>query len=304
MPQRERLGMERRPRDQRRRPPVDRITQHRVMNVGEVDAHLVGAAGFERDLEERVAAGEHESPEVGNGGFSADNNRHSLPVFLVAANRGVDLCRGVAHLTDDDRPVLTLHHSLLQLAGQSLVRYVVLGNHKQSRRVAIQAMNDARALGTADRRPVRAAAEKPMYERSRGMTGTGVNDKPGRFVYHREILVLVHNPQLHRLALQRTRSRRRNFPRQPVAAAQSASGTGGPVVDPDLALADQSLDPAAAEPTEKVSQVHVEAGRIGSDGVALSRTHTIRVRQDRTRLPTRRTATPTEMAESATLKIG
>ncbi len=136
------------------------------------------------------------------------------------------------------------------------------------------------------------------------MTGTGVHDEPGWFIDHRKVLVLVYNPQLHRLTLQGTGSRCGNFPGNLVAATQTASGTGSLAVDAYLAIGDQALDSAATQIVEKVGQVDVEARRIGGNGVAPAWAHTIRVRQDRTRLPTRRTATPTEMAESATLKIG
>ena len=49
------------------------------------------------------------------------------------------------HLAPDQRDVLLLDLPLGELAGQFLVRGVVLGDHHQPRRAAVEAMDDARA---------------------------------------------------------------------------------------------------------------------------------------------------------------
>src|SRR2546425_456793 len=60
VPQGEDLRMQRRPGDQRRATPVDRIAQDRMMDVGEVDADLVRPPRSELDVEQGVAASDAE----------------------------------------------------------------------------------------------------------------------------------------------------------------------------------------------------------------------------------------------------
>jgi hypothetical protein len=72
-----------------------------------------------------------------------------------------------------------------------------LGDHQQTRGVAVQAMDDPGPLLPAEQGPDRAALAEPVGERPIRVTRSGVDDQAGRLVDHREPLVLVHNHEIH-----------------------------------------------------------------------------------------------------------
>src|SRR5438876_562395 len=164
--EREGLRMQRRPSDQWRAAAIDRVAQNRMMDVSEMDPDLVGPARSELDLEQGVAAGDAEPPELGEGVAPTGDDRHPLPVLRIAPDRSLDACRGVRNLADDDRPVRARHDPMLQLAGQFAMRVVVARHHHQSRGVTVEPVDDTGPFRTADRRPAHAAAEQAVDERA------------------------------------------------------------------------------------------------------------------------------------------
>src|SRR5256884_3105517 len=136
------------------------------------------------------------------------------------------------------------------------------------------------------------------------MAGSGMDDEPGRFVDDDQIVVLVEHAKIHRLGPESGWRRCGQFPAEPVARAEPAPCAGRPVVEADVSLRDQSLDLAAALPREQARQILIESRRVDRDGVLFRRRQARRGRPLRQSVPTRSTATPTVIAESATLKIG
>ena len=143
-----------------------------------------------------------------------------------------------------------------------------------------------------------------MDERAGGMAGPGMHDQAGGLVDDGQIVVLVHDPQVHWLGFQPARRRRRELPAQAIARAQPAPGPGRAIIEADEALGDQALHPAAALPDEQPGQVLVESRGIGGDGVLYRLAQARRDRPPRQTVPRSRIATPTVIAESATLKMG
>ena len=84
-----------------------------MVDVGEMDTDLVGTARSERDLEQRIAAGDTEPPEFGERLAPARNHRHPLPVLRVSSDGRLDTRRGIGHLADDDRSIPAGHDSAL-----------------------------------------------------------------------------------------------------------------------------------------------------------------------------------------------
>src|SRR5260370_10402548 len=83
------------------------------------------------------------------------------------------------------------------------------------------------------------------------MARSGMHDEPGRFIDDDQVLVLVKHAQLHRLGLQAGWNGCRDLPTETIARPQPACRTGRPIVEADLALRGQPLDPAPALPGEK-----------------------------------------------------
>ena len=143
-----------------------------------------------------------------------------------------------------------------------------------------------------------------MDQRPGWVTRPGVHDQPGWFVDDDQVVVLVKDPQIHRLGLEPAGRRRRQLPAEMIASPEPASRPGGAVIEADVPLRDQPLDVAAAFTGEQAGQVLVESRGIGNDGVLRRLAQARRVRPPRQTVPSSRTATPTVIDESATLKMG
>src|SRR2546423_812334 len=136
------------------------------------------------------------------------------------------------------------------------------------------------------------------------MPRPGMHDEPGRFVDHDQVVVLVEHTEVHCFGLQPAGNGGRQLPLQTIARPKPGCRTRRPIVVADMPLRDQALDLTPAMPGEQAGQVLVEAGGVNRDGVRLRLGQTALERPLRQMVPSRSTATPTVIAESATLKIG
>src|SRR4029079_648397 len=91
----------------------------------------------------------------------------------------------------DEREVLAFERTRLHQRLQALVRLLALGDHEQSRRVAVEPVNDPRSL-----RVTAGEARDALRERPGGMSRSGMDDQTGGLVDDREVLVLVRDPQV------------------------------------------------------------------------------------------------------------
>lgn len=127
---------------------VNAIAGHGVSEVLEVDAYLVGAAGFRAALEETESSvARHEFPRCfGRAGSGAVRNGHALPVDRVTRDgRGDHAGRG-ARFAANNGQVSFLRGALGELFGQRSVRGVVFRHEYATARVFVQTMHHARPL--------------------------------------------------------------------------------------------------------------------------------------------------------------
>ena len=274
------------------------------MDIGKMDPDLMGAPRSEHHLEEGVPARKPEPPEFCYSLTAARDHRHPLPVLRIAADRCLDARRGISHLADHDRPVSPGDDPPLQLAGQLAMRLVISRHDHQARGIAVQPVHDAGPLRAADRRPARAATQQSVDQRAGGMTRPRVHDEAGRFVDDDQVVVLVEDREIHRFGLKPGWNRGRQLPVEAIAGSQPATGPRRPIVEADVPLRDQALDLASTLSGEQAGEVLVESGSVDRDRVRLRRGQTGLERPLRQIVPKRSTATPTLIAESATLKIG
>jgi hypothetical protein len=113
--------------------------------------------------------------------------------------RGIDPASGMDD-APDERRVLLVDLAIVKLSGQLLVRLVVLGDHHQPGRVAVEPVHDAGAVRIAARR---SPLEQPVDERTPRVSWSRVDDDAGRLVDDEEMLVLVGDAQRHFLRPQR-----------------------------------------------------------------------------------------------------
>ena len=88
----------------------------------------------------------------------------------IAADRRVDPPARL-HLAPDQRDVFLLDLAIVKLPRQLLVRGVVLGDHHQARRAAIEPVHDARPLLAADAAQIVDVVEQRVDERAARVAG-------------------------------------------------------------------------------------------------------------------------------------
>src|SRR5205823_14630470 len=137
-----------------------------------------------------------------------------------------------------------------------------------------------------------------MNQGAGGMARSWVDDEARRLIDDDQVLILIKHAQVHRFGLQPARLCRRQLPAEPITLAQADARSGRSIVDPNMAVRDQPLNTASALSNQQAGEVLVESGGVGRDGMVLRLAQAGRGRPPRHNVPSRRTATPTVIAES------
>mmetsp|Transcript_36102 Transcript_36102/g.113549 ORF Transcript_36102/g.113549 Transcript_36102/m.113549 type:complete len:212 (-) Transcript_36102:694-1329(-) len=191
---------------------VERVAEHRVARICEVDSDLVRAAGPEehRDQGEPAVGGDpvHDRERLARVCAVAAPHRHPKAVRGVAADRRVDHCAAV-RLADADGEV-DLPHAPRRKGGHELpLRTRSLGRDDGTRGEPVEAVHHtgpeprARHVGEqvgGGRGGSRAgrgvgplqqhAVEQAVDEGAAPVAGRRVDDEPGLLVEHYNVLVL------------------------------------------------------------------------------------------------------------------
>src|SRR5438046_1541052 len=104
--------------------PIDHVADDRVADSGEVDADLVGPAGFKFQPEQRVIAKALQYPKRRSRLAATRDDAHLLPVAPIASNRRFDPAARRLYEPVDERQVLFLDPMLTHLLDQILVREI------------------------------------------------------------------------------------------------------------------------------------------------------------------------------------
>src|SRR5919106_2653514 len=183
------------------RDAVDGIAGDRKVDGCQVDADLVRAPGLERYPQQRVPRHELEEVEV----------RHCLPrrrgverdagrVAAVAPDGGLDPPALRERAPADEREVLARQVARTDEPLQATVGLLRARDDEEPRRVAVEAMDDARPLGDVPARD--RVREQAVHERAAAVPRAWVDDEPGGLVDDEQVLVLVGNPELELLRLE------------------------------------------------------------------------------------------------------
>ena len=225
---------------------VERIPDDRMTDGAQVDANLVGPPGQDRDMRQRQGA-----PKV----FGADDprdrlaapsgaRRHFLAVHRVATDRRVDSASGL-HLAPDERDVLFLDLAVVKLPGQLLVSHIVLGDHHDARRAAIETVDDARPLLAADAAQIVDMMQQGVDEGSARVPGGRMHDHASRLVDDDDIVVLVQDRERQLFRSRNRIDRLRHHNSDALSPLHRLIGLRRTSGDLDVALLDQALDPSA-----------------------------------------------------------
>ncbi len=195
----------------RRAGAVDRVPGDRVPDRLEMDADLVGPPGDEVELEQGPGAEPLADPVARDRWPAVRDDRHPGPMLRIAADRRLDPpgVRGDTAL--DEGLVGLLHPAGLELGHQAGLGSIVLGDHQQAARVAVEAMDDPGPAHAGDPAVFGAAgpAEQGVDERPRRVSSRRMDDEPGRLVDDEQVVVLVDDAQRDRLAADVERHDRR-----------------------------------------------------------------------------------------------
>ena len=101
--------------------------------------------------------------------------------------------RPACTIAPHERDVFLLDLAVVELAGELLVRRVVLGDDHQSRRAAIEPVHDARPLLAADAAQIVDMVEQRVDQRAARVAGRRVHDHAGRLVDDDEVGVLIED---------------------------------------------------------------------------------------------------------------
>jgi hypothetical protein len=244
---------------------VDRIADYRQPDSGEVDADLVRPAGLEVDAEERVLADQLEELEVcdcvaGAVGVEGLSGR----VAAVAADGGLDAALPRPRTSADEGDIGPLEAVFPDELLQPLVSLVGSGNYEEPGCVAVEPMDDSRAVLVP---ACGSVGQHPVDERPGGMPRGRMHDDAGRFVNDEEVLVLVRNPEPDLLRCQRRRSLRR-IELDLLTPAKASALRGQFAVDEDASLLQQPLGGSARPDLRKVGEeaIEPEPGRCVRNG--------------------------------------
>ena len=210
----------------------------------------------------------------------------------------------------DEAQVVAGHRAPGKLGRERRVGSRALGEDDQAGRALVQAVDDARPAGPAHPRQAWRMGQRGGGERALGLAGSGVCHHPRGLVHDQKVIVLQHDAEGDGLRGQPLRGRRRDLCLETFAPAQPMRRLRGPAVDAHRSRVDQGLEAHArqigqtgGEPLVEARSCCLRSGLRGPAPGGVAGCAHPRGAAGASMLRAR-SATPTVMAESATLKAG
>jgi hypothetical protein len=158
---------------------VGRVADDGMAEVGEVDADLVGAAGFDADAQEGCQRPGGEDFVVRDGGPAFFRDGHFLAVDGMAADRELHGAGRLLRRAPDEGEVFLADGVGGKLRDERGVGLLVLGDDEDAGGVLVEAVDDAGAEFATDALEIGAMVEQGVDEGVGGMAGRGMDDEPG-----------------------------------------------------------------------------------------------------------------------------
>src|SRR6516164_3346185 len=150
-------------------------------------------------------------------------DRHARAHTRVAPDRGFDRSRACRRPALHERQVFALDLPPPERRLQAPVSPLGAGDHEQARGIAVEPVDDARALGIASC----GAGREQLGERALAVPARRVHDHARALVHHQQVLVLVGDPEGAHRRVCRERSTSTNRITMPSTIAVSARLNGG-----------------------------------------------------------------------------
>src|ERR1700730_12555128 len=182
------------------RSSVDRVACHRQVDRRQMNTDLMRSSGLEPYIEEGVPRQELFHLEARDGlPRLVRVERVAKRVAAVTPDRRLDPAARRARSADDEGGVVAFQRTPADAVLQARVRLFRARDDHEPRGVAVEPMHDA---GTSGISAGDVALEQPLDERAGRMPGGGMHHEARRLVDHDQVLVLVHDAEIHLLRLE------------------------------------------------------------------------------------------------------
>ena len=172
---------------------VDLVAKDWETDVGQVNANLVSAAGFQRYGQQGVPVEVFGGAVVGTSGASVCDNGHVLAMVRMSGDGGVNGPGVRSDYAHGDGLVLLDDGALFHLLGEPLVGQLTLGDDQQAGGVTVQAVDDARTQFASHAADVGAAGQQGIDQGAVGMAGAGMHRQASRLDDDDDVIVLVND---------------------------------------------------------------------------------------------------------------
>src|SRR5262249_42234305 len=186
------------------RPPhaVEPVTHHGMAEGGQMYAKLVRPAGLRGEPHERRARQVFEDlPARARGPPATAPHTHPLALPRMASDRPIDHASSRREPAAYDGEITLLDLPLPELAGESFERGDRARDQQHPRGVAVEAMDDARALRIPHAGDRREAVQERVNDRATTCTGSRMHDDARRLVDRDDRVVLVEDGERQGLGL-------------------------------------------------------------------------------------------------------
>jgi len=239
---------------------VEGIPDHRVAQVFEMHADLMGSSRVRMAFDEGLPFRRGENPVLGEGLAATFIDGHFLAVNRMAADRGVNF--PVRHAGDslDKCQVGLADLAVCKLLRERAVGRIGFGDDEAAAGFLVEPVDDARSFFSSNDAQAGAVMEQGIDQGAVRVSRPGVNDEAGRFVQHEHGGILVEDVQRDVLGQGDGRGdflRKGRF--DPVPGAQGLGGACGESVYQNESLADEGLDANPGKFREQVAEVAVQA---------------------------------------------
>ena len=222
-------------------PAVHRVAHQRKVDIAHMHADLVGAPGFQLDLDVGMGAEAVDHAIVTDRLLAAGHYRHLLALSAVPGNRLVDLATG-RHHAGDHTLVFATDRACLQLGHQIGLRLDGFGDNHQAGGVFIQTMNDT---CTRDLGQLRAMVQQRVQQRAVLVSCRRVHHQARRLVDHQQGAVFIQDIQLDRLGLPLALHLPLGIQGQLLAAVHAVARALALAINQQAAVLDPALQPRA-----------------------------------------------------------
>ena len=150
--------------------PIKRISRHRMTDISHMDTNLVRATCFQLQLYQGIVAKTFKNGKSCNCRFSFSCNCLLFAVLVRTPNRSLNHASIVRQIAMHDSHIFAKRLLILKLSRQSIVSLIILSDHKETRRVLVDTVDNPWTNHTIDRREVLDMIHQSIDQGTRSMT--------------------------------------------------------------------------------------------------------------------------------------